>query len=137
VQSLLVLAALNWLFELNYSLETFAALYLLMWLLAVISILLGIFISNFALNEGQVFPFIPLLTLPTVFFSGIILPAERLPEWASGLSILTPLYFANRVIQNLIQPGGALADDWGSLLALPLYGLIVLLLATLTLRERE
>jgi hypothetical protein len=28
-------------------------------------------------------------------------------------------------------------DDWGSLVALPLYGLIVLLLATLALRERE
>ena len=137
VQSLLALAALNWLFELNYGLETFASLYVVMWLLAVISIMLGIFISNFALNEGQVFPFIPLVTMPTVFFSGVILPVERLPEWASGLSVLTPLYFANRVIQTLIQPGGSLTNDWGSLLALPLYGVILLILATLTLRERD
>jgi ABC-2 type transport system permease protein len=108
-----------------------------MWLLAMISILLGIFISTSPQNEGQVFPFIPLVTLPTVFFSGVILPVERLPEWTTRLSVLTPLSFANRVIQNLIQPGGTLADDWGSLLALPLYGLIVLSLATLTLRERD
>ncbi len=135
VQSLLVLGELNLLFELGYNLETLLSIYLVIWLLAVISIALGIFISNFARNEGQVFPFIPLVTIPAIFFSGVIVPVERLPEWAARLSFATPLYYANQVLQHLIKPGGALSDDPGKLLGLPLYGLVILALATLTLRE--
>lgn len=137
VQSLLVLGELNLLFELDYGLETLFSMYLVIWLLAVISIALGIFISNFARSEGQVFPFIPLVTIPAIFFSGVVVPIERLPEWASRLGFLSPLYYANQVLQHLIKPGGALADDPANLIGLPLYGLVILALATLTLQETD
>ena len=41
------------------------------------------------------------------------------------------------MIQRLILPGGALGDDWAGFLGLPLYGLALIALATLTLRERD
>jgi ABC-2 type transport system permease protein len=137
VQTLLVLGGMSLLYNLDYSLGTLLALYLVTWLLAVISIALGIFVSNFARNEGQVFPFIPLVIIPTIFFSGVLIPVERLPNWAAPLELITPLYYANAVIQGLIQAGGTLGDNLGHLIALPMYGLIILLLATLTLRERD
>lgn len=133
-QSLFVLTELNWLFDLNYSFATLASIYLIMWLLAVISMALGIFVSNFARNEGQVFPFIPLILLPSIFLSGIILPIDKLPEWAQALSRFTPLYYATEVLHGLVA-GGKLLDDTSALLSLPLYGLVILLLARLTLRE--
>ncbi len=136
VQSLLVLTELNVLFELDYTLGVMASIYLVMWFLAVISMALGIFISSFARNEGQVFPFIPLIVLPSIFVSGLILPVDRLPEWAQYLSYITPLYYANDVLQSLIG-GGVLSDDWLALARLPIYGLVVLLLAVFTLRERD
>jgi ABC-2 type transport system permease protein len=134
LQSLVVLTELTLLFGLNYSFATLASIYLVMWLLAVISMALGIFISNFARNEGQVFPFIPLILLPTIFLSGIILPIDKLPEWAQALSRFTPLYYATQVVHGLVA-GGKLLDDTGALLSLPLYGLVILVLARLTLRE--
>ncbi len=134
LQSLVVLTELNLLFDLNYSFATLASIYLIMWLLAVISMALGIFISNFARNEGQVFPFIPLILLPSIFLSGIILPVDKLPEWAQALSHFTPLYYATQVVHGLVA-GGKLLDDPGALLSLPLYGLVILILARLTLRE--
>lgn len=82
LQSFLVLGALSLLFELRYSARTYLSLYLVIWLLAVISIALGIFVSNFARNEGQVVPFIPLIIFPSVFLSGLIINVDRLPGWA-------------------------------------------------------
>lgn len=133
VQSLIVLVALQVLFELNYELSVMLSIYGVIWLLAVISIALGIFVSNFARNEGQVFPFIPLIILPSVFFSGLILPIERLPEWATGLVYIAPLYYANEAIRAFTDNGG----NVNLLFGLPIYGMVVLALATLTLREQE
>ena len=78
LQSLLVLSELRILFNLDYSARTFLSLYVVIWLLAVISIALGIFISTFARNEGQVIPFIPLVILPSIFLSGLIISIDRL-----------------------------------------------------------
>jgi ABC-2 type transport system permease protein len=135
IQSLVVLSELNLLFDLGYSFSSLASIYLIMWLLAVISMALGIFVSNFARNEGQVFPFIPLVLLPSIFLSGMILPVEKLPEWAQALSRFTPLFYATEVLHGLVA-GGALLDDSRALASLPLYGLGILFLARITLREQ-
>jgi ABC-2 type transport system permease protein len=137
VQALLVLGELRWLFRLDYGPGTLLSIYLVVWLLAVISIALGILVSNFARTEGQVFPFIPAVILPSVFLSGLLISIDALPRWAQWLSRLIPLYYANRVLQHVAQPGGALRDDWTSLALLPAYGVVVLVLATLTLREAD
>jgi ABC-2 type transport system permease protein len=134
-QSLLVLVELNIIFELGYTLSQIASMFVVMWLLAVISMAIGMLVSNFARNEGQVFPFIPLVLL-SVILSGILVPIERLPEWAQALSYITPLYYANEVLQILIG-GGLLFDDWQLLTALPVYGLLVVVAATFSLRELD
>ncbi|MFW5690952.1 MAG: ABC transporter permease [Chloroflexota bacterium] len=130
VQSLIVLLALNVMFGLHYAPGTFLALYGVIWLLAVISIALGIFISNFARNEGQVFPFIPLILMPSVFFSGMLLPVSDLPGWAQWLRVVTPMYYANEGIQAIIGTGSI-----AFVLGLVIYGVVVLGLAVTTLRE--
>jgi ABC-2 type transport system permease protein len=137
VQSLLVLSALSMLFHLAYPVSTLLSIYLIIWLLAVISICLGIFVSNFARTEGQVFPFIPLVTVPGIFLSGLVIPVSSLPRWAQWLSHATPLYYANQLIQQIIQPGATLAHNWARLGALAAYGIAVLILATGTLRESD
>lgn len=75
LQSLLVLVTLRLLFNsLDYTLATFAAVYGVIWLLAIISIALGIFVSNFARNEGP---------------------------WAQWLSVFTPLYYASETLRDV------------------------------------
>ena len=133
VQSLIVLVELNLLFEMHYDMSTFFSLYVVIWMLAVISIALGIFVSNFARNEGQVMPFIPLMLMPSVFFSGMILSVDKLPDWAAMMRFITPMYYANEVIQHIVSDKGNAAMIFG-LLA---YGIVVMSLAVLTLREQE
>ncbi len=137
VQTLIVLFELAWVFNLDYDLGKQLSIYLVIWLLAVISIALGIFLSNFSENEGQMLPTIPMVIVPSVFLSGLLINIDKLPQWLQPFSRLTPLYYANTVLQNLIRPNGALSDDWSSLLGLLAYGGIVLALATFTLREQE
>lgn len=137
VQALLVLTELSFLFQLKYSMSVLLSIYLVIWLLAVISILLGIFISNFARNEGQVLPFIPLVTVPGIFLSDVIFSVDRFPQWMQWLSHATPLYYANKVLQRLIVPGGSLDGQWLRVGTLVLYGAVILLLATRTLRELD
>jgi ABC-2 type transport system permease protein len=131
-QSLLVILELNFLFELNYPLERFVALYLVIWMLALMSIALGIFVSNFARNEGQVLPMIPLVLVPSIFFSGLIVPVEDMPQWINWLSYLIPTYYANNAIQALKE-----AVDYNLMLALLVYGVVILALSVLTLREEN
>jgi ABC-2 type transport system permease protein len=135
IQSLLVLIELNGIFELGYDIGQLGSIYLIMWILAIISMAIGMLVSNIARNEGQVFPFIPLVLL-SVILSGILLPIERLPEWVQALSYLTPLYYVNEVLQNLIG-GGGLFDNWAKLLSLLVYGLIIVTFATVSLRESD
>ena len=136
-QTLIVLFELAWVFNLDYDLGKQLSIYLVIWLLAVISISLGIFLSNFSENEGQMLPTIPMVIVPSVFLSGFLINVDKLPGWLQPFSYLTPLYYANTVLQTLIKPNGLLGDEIGSLLGLLLYGAIVLTLATFTLREQE
>ena len=137
VQSLLVLTELTLLFKLKLGPDGFASVYLVVWLLAVTSVALGIFVSNFARTEGQVMPFIPLVAVPSILLSGVIIATDQLPGWIQWASYATPMYYANNVIQELVKTDGAPLHAWGSLLALPVYGLTVLFLASRTLVEME
>lgn len=135
VQSLTVLLEVNWLFELEYSFEKLGSLYLVMWLLAVISVAIGTLISNFARNVGQVFPFIPLVVV-SIVISGILIPVDMLPEWSQVLSYATPLFYSNEIIQELIADKGLL-DNLGMLINMAIYGIVVMGLAVMTLREKD
>jgi ABC-2 type transport system permease protein len=137
LQSLMVLTELTLLFQLRLGLAGFAGVYFVIWLLAVTSVALGILVSNFARTEGQVLPFIPLVAIPSILLSGVIISVENLPGWAQWLCFVTPLYYANNVIQELVKSDGALSHVWTSLAALPVYGLTVLFLASRTLKEAE
>jgi ABC-2 type transport system permease protein len=137
VQSLLVLAELALLFDLQLRVGTLTSIYLVVWLLALTSVALGILVSNFARTEGQILPFIPMVAVPSILLSGVIIAVDKLPAWAQWLSFLTPLYYANNLIQELLEPDGSLIGAPGSLAALPAYGLLVLFLASRSLRELD
>ena len=133
-QSLLILTWVAFLFDLGYTIATYSQIYLVIWLLAVLSMALGILVSNFARTEGQVIPFIPLIVVPSIFLSGMIVAVADLPGWAQVLARFTPLFYANDVLQGIISGGTAL-DSLIPFIALPLLTVGVLLIASRTLRE--
>jgi len=136
-QAVAALTEVIWLFELDYETETLLTLFGVVWLLAIASVMLGIFVSTFARHEGQVFPFVPLIILPSVFLSGLLMDVEDLPTWAEWLGHALPLFYANTVIQEVIKDNGSLQEVWGNLVILAGYGAALLLVASRTLREVE
>ena len=136
-QAVVALTEVIWLFELDYESDTLLTLFVVVWLLAIASVMLGIFVSTFARHEGQVFPFVPLIIVPSVFLSGLLMDVDELPEWAEWLGHILPLFWANDVIQEVIEPNWALENVWGSFVVLAAYSVVLLLLASFTLREVE
>src|SRR3712207_6593567 len=134
-QAVVALGEVIWLFELDYEARMLLTLFVVVWLLAIASVMLGIFVSTFARHEGQVFPFVPLIIVPSVFLSGLLVDADELPGWAEWLGRALPLHYANNVFQEMLEPGGALEDVWGNLIVLAGYSLVLMLLASRTLRE--
>ncbi|MBX6762065.1 MAG: ABC transporter permease [Rubrobacteraceae bacterium] len=137
LQALAALTEVIWLFGLDYGTGTLLTLFVVIWLLALASVMLGIFVSTFARRESQVLPFIPLIILPSVFLSGLLVDVGKLPTWADWLGHLFPLFWANDVIQKVISPSGSLEHAWGSLAVLVGYGAVLLLFASFTLRDPE
>jgi ABC-2 type transport system permease protein len=136
-QAVVALTEVIWLFELDYESDTLLTLFVVVWLLAIASVMLGIFVSTFARHEGQVFPFVPLIIVPSVFLSGLLMNVDELPKWAEWLGHVLPLFWANDVIQEVIEPNWALENVWGSFVVLAAYSVVLLLLASFTLREVE
>lgn len=134
LQCLLVLGEVKLLFGLTLPARVLAMTFVVIWLLAVTSIAIGILVSNFARNEGQVFPFIPMVILPSVFLSGILLPVSGLPPWARVLARVVPLYYANDVLRHVLA-NAAFAETWPGFARLAAYGAAVLIVATISLRE--
>ncbi len=134
LQALLILWEIDFFFHLAYGPRLMLSIFSVIWTLAMISIALGMMISNLAKTEAQVFPFIPLFILPTIFLSGLILPLESLPWSVRWISYLIPLTYALDTLRPLIEEGTSLFQNLWVLIT---YGIILLTLAGMTLRQRQ
>jgi len=135
LQAVVVTIEVLLLFDLGYDAKTVALLLVVNWQLAIVSVMLGIFVSTFTRHERHIFPFIPLIILPAFFLSGMLVAVDQLPNWAQVLSWLSPLRYANDAIQEIIVPNGDTGSMVISMVILLLYAVILLIVASRTLRD--
>ncbi|MBK5225926.1 MAG: ABC transporter permease, partial [Thermoleophilia bacterium] len=114
-----------------------AAIVLTVLALAIVSVGLGVFISNFARNEGQVIPFIPMVVLPSALISGIAIPIDDLPTALQWCSYLIPLRYAVEILRGVVLQGESFFGQLLPFIVLVGTGVVLLASASLTLRERE
>ena len=137
LQAIIVLAETIWLMQLDYSLDVIALLFLTIWLLAIVSVMLGILISTFARHEGHIIPFIPLIILPTVFLSGLLIDLEDLPLWAEYLGMILPFHYANNIIQELITSTIDIDIIYTNFCYLIIFMIALFLIASKTLKDTQ
>ncbi len=137
IQAAVVLIESVWLFDLDYSYNVLILLFFVIWLLAVVSVMLGIFISTFARHEGHVFPFIPLLILPSIFLSGLLINTDELPQWAAFVGKCLPLHYAVNIIHEIIKPVFLISETYFDFAMLGAYVFLLWLCASLSLKETE
>ncbi len=91
---------------------------LICFLIALVALSMGLFVSTFAESEFQMVQFIPILVIPQVFFSGLI-PVANMAGWLQVIAHIMPLYYGARALTDVIQKQasfGAVASDLGALI---------------------
>lgn len=136
VQTALVLVLTKYLFDINL-IQDLGSIVVTVLALAVVSVGLGVFISNFARNEGQVFPFVPMVVLPSALLSGIAIPIDDLPRFLQWCSYLVPLRYAVEVLQGVVLESRSFFEELAPFLILVGVGVALPATASLTLKERE
>lgn len=98
---------------------------------------LGLLVSAAARNELQAVQFVPLVLLPQVFLSGLLIPLDQLPEYLRPLSAVLPLTYANEALRAVMIKGYELSDplvlrDIG---VLAIFGLVMAIGAVASIRR--
>lgn len=106
-------------------------------ILALTAVNLGIFLSTFARNEFQAVQFIPLVVVPQILLSGVIVPVSAEPEWLQVVSNVLPLTYAVDALREVMLRGSDLSVAAVQLDVAVLIGFCLLLVvaASATLRR--
>ena len=98
----------------------------------------GLFISTIA--DTQTFAFQAGLIssmLPSILLSGFIFQIRIMPGWLQAVTYLVPARHFLVILRGVILKGEGLSPYWTEVLALVLYGLAVVTLASVRLARRE
>ena len=106
-------------------------------LLAIGAVSLGIFLSTFARTEFEAVQFIPLVVVPQVLLSGLLVPVSAEPGWLQVISNVLPLTYAVDALREVMLRGAGL--DSGFVLrdvaVLAGFCVLVIVAASATLRR--
>jgi ABC-2 type transport system permease protein len=105
-------------------------------LYALVQVLLAAFLSNFAKNEFQAVQLAPLIALPSMALSGMLVPVNSLPSWIQPLANFVPLYYGNRLFEGIMLKGYGAGDLTVELLVVSGMAILFLVLALTTVKDR-
>ena len=136
LQALVILAFTVFVLKVQYR-GNLATIFIVEAVLVVGAVSLGLAISAFARNELQAVQFVPLVLLPQVFLSGLLVPVDQLSDVLRAISAVLPLTYANEALRSVMVKGYALTDplilrDIGILAA---FALLMAVAAMLSIRR--
>jgi len=107
-------------------------------LMALAAVNLGIFLSMFARTEFQAVQFIPLVVVPQLLLSGILVPVSGEPGWMQYLSNVLPLTYGVDGVRDVMVKGAGLESGKVvlDLTVVVAFCVLMILAAALTLRRR-
>jgi ABC-2 type transport system permease protein len=83
---------------------SFGYVLLIIFLLAIVALTIGTFLSAYANNELQMIQFIPLVVVPQVFFSGLF-RLETMHESLQWISVVMPLTYGADALRDVMIRG--------------------------------
>ena len=98
---------------------------------------LGLFISTISATQQQAMMTTTFFFLtPMIYLSGFIFPIENMPPWIQPVTYLIPLRYFLVILRGLFLKGVGLETFWPEALALLVWGIAILGLATLRSSKR-
>ena len=104
-------------------------------LLTIVAVSLGILVSTFAKNEFQVVQFIPLVIVPQIFLTGVVVPVEGMPWLLENISKVLPLTYAVDMLIGIMLEGQGLLDFGVQIIVLSGFGAVFMIGASLTVKK--
>lgn len=96
-------------------------------LLALVALSFGFFLSTLAKSEFQMMQFIPIVVMPQMMFSGII-PLENMASWVQVVGKFLPLSYSGQAMTDIIIHGQGLEKILPQLGVLTLFTLVLTVL---------
>lgn len=109
IQAVVIIAFTVLVLNVKYT-GSIATIFLIEAMLVVVSVSLGLFVSAFARNELQAVQFIPIVLVPQIFLSGLLVPVDQLPEVLRPIAAVLPLTYANEALRAVMIKGFPLSD---------------------------
>ncbi|MDM7999802.1 MAG: ABC transporter permease [Dehalococcoidia bacterium] len=103
--------------------------------LAIMSLSLGILCSSLAKAEAQAIQFLPMVAMPCFLLSGIFWPIEAIPVWLRPLSYAVPPTYAVNATRSVMLRGWGLEHIWVELVAMVAFTVAFLALSVWSLHR--
>jgi ABC-2 type transport system permease protein len=96
----------------------------------------GLLISTVSRTQQQSFLGGFLFAMPALLLSGVMTPIRGMPEWLQAITLLNPVRYYVEIMRSCLLKGTGLAELWPQLLALLVFGLALMVTATLRFHKR-
>lgn len=110
-------------------------LLLLGFLFVICSLLIGMLISTFANNQMQAMMVMIAVILPSVLLSGFMFPREAMPLPIHLIGYALPLTYFLNIIRSIVLKGVGIGFLWNDVLALGVFTILLLVVASLRFRK--
>jgi|WetSurMetagenome_2_1015567.scaffolds.fasta_scaffold12322_6 ABC-2 type transport system permease protein len=105
-------------------------------LYALAHVFMAVFLSNYARNELQAVQIAPLIALPSMALSGMLIPVNSFPAWVQTVAKFIPMYYGNKIFEGIMLKGYGLGNLIPEFLIISVVALIFFVLAVATVKDR-
>jgi ABC-2 type transport system permease protein len=114
-----------------------------LWLILALSALfllsslgIGLFASSIANTQQEAMLIVWMTLLPSIFLAGFFFPLEAMPRVLQWISYVTPLRYYLSIIRALLVKGVGAEALWKDIVALAIFGTIIMIAAAMRFRKR-
>jgi ABC-2 type transport system permease protein len=97
---------------------------------------IGLFASTIANTQQEAMLTVWMTLLPSIFLSGFFFPLEAMPKVLQWISYIIPLRYYLIIIRALLIKGVGAASIWNEILALSVFGIVIMGAASVRFRKR-
>ena len=97
---------------------------------------IGLLASTIANTQQEAMLTVWMLLLPSIFLAGFFFPLEAMPKLLQWISYIFPLRYYLVIIRSLMLKGVGIASVTGDIIALAIFGIAIMTLASLRFRKR-
>ena len=97
---------------------------------------IGLFGSTIANTQQEAMLTVWMTLLPSIFLSGFFFPLESMPKVLQWISYIFPLRYYLIIIRALMIKGVGAGPIWSEILALGLFGIVIMTAASVRFRKR-